>query len=208
MFCLVFFIAIALAKDSIVMSADRDSNGNPITFLKFEFGTCYYMGAGEEGASIKLSKSGDNIKGKLYNEADCKGTSEEAEESVNDFVESFCSAYGSVAGSTCTGSITKAPEHVAFQSVMPDDADCSHKDNTFRLYYTDACYPCEGSSCKREEEDGSFFLNVYSGENCDGDRTTHTQLFKCDSCVEGVHYQCGAISTMVLAVVAILAFFL
>ncbi|EMD48015.1 Hypothetical protein EHI5A_192410 [Entamoeba histolytica KU27] len=95
-----------------------------------------------------------------------------------------------------------------FNSLIPDDSSCSNKDNTVRVYYTDACFACGEGSCKREEEDGIFYKNVFSGQSCDGNRTSHEQIFKCDTCTEGIHYQCGAISTMVLVVFAILAFFL
>ncbi|EDR27915.1 hypothetical protein EDI_199570 [Entamoeba dispar SAW760] len=203
MLCFVFFIAVALAKDSLVIGLDKDKNGDPVNYIKVEFGKCYYFGS--DSGAMKFSKDGDNIKMTAYAEEGCKGTNVETQITVDQLTQTLCALDTK---STCYGSIRKAPTHVAFISLVQDDETCSHRDDTVRVYVTDSCYKCLGDYCKAEEENGKMYLNTYANDQCTGDKKLHEEQFECDTCKEGVMYQCGAISTMVLSVVAILAFLL
>ncbi|EDR23826.1 hypothetical protein EDI_265100 [Entamoeba dispar SAW760] len=204
MLCFVLFIAATLAKDSLVITSAKNQDGDAVSFISIEFKKCYYFG---EDGSMYATHDGNQVTVEHYNSTNCDGDKEDINVDINsaEFKQEVCDSE-----EQCDVEIKKAPKHVGFYSLIEDDGSCSHRDDTIRVYFTDKCLKVdENLYYKYFEENSEMLIGSYPNDKCDdGERTSQNTMYKCDVCEKGIMYQCGALSTMVISVVAILALFL
>ncbi|EDR29892.1 hypothetical protein EDI_008140 [Entamoeba dispar SAW760] len=203
---IVLFITFAFANESLVFTALTDDNGDAVGFIAIEFGKCYYY---KNNASGYFTHDGDKIKVKLYeNSSSCSGVGIEQTTNVNDDnLKNYCEDANS-----CSVEIKQPPKYIGSHSIVDDDENCTHSDNTIRAYYTDKCYRCNknnGQYCNYIHESGYVWESVYPNNKCELDeRISRTPQWKCDVCNDGFIFQCGEMSTFVIPVLILLSFFL
>ena len=162
-------------------------------YMKFIPYDCNYApGAG----SFKLS---DDNKIAYYKSKDCSGDQLDANSvealAMDVYLELF------------KGELKEEPGHAGFIN-YPDEANCPNEKYSMRFYFDNACFYESGKkiSMDYKEEGGKFYAQKYSDEKCGTKSGDKVHLFDCDKCSNGLKYQCGAFSTMILAIFLVLAF--
>ncbi|EMD48215.1 Hypothetical protein EHI5A_146120 [Entamoeba histolytica KU27] len=204
---LLLFISFVFSKD-LIATFTKDDDGNAVTFIKLEFEKCYRTSSIN---SFYLTHEGNSVTCTTYlASADCSGIlSSSFTADLNDgkIKQLLCSTSGSK--EQCSLEIKRAPRHNGFYSLFSDDSTCSHRDNTTRMYVTNKKYKCDiikGYYCKYEEDDNIMFFDTYPNDKMKKDeRISHTKSWNCDVCEKGIMYQCGAVSTVIVSVLFILA---
>ena len=206
MMFIFLLLAVALAEKALVLGGDDKYTKfdlgfasitlDNIIYLKYDVNTCLYFGANE---TKKYEVKDNKIMAYTYKNDKCEGEVEPV-----DVTE------------TIGGTYTDAPKHSGFQSTVKDDEKCSHEAMTPRIYYKEGWNKIEVSVVglgvkkfvKFAENEKKFYLTVYDDEKCEkvGSNQVQKELFECDTCKEGIKYQCGAFSTMILALLVLLAF--
>ncbi|BFU26262.1 hypothetical protein EHI8A_217310 [Entamoeba histolytica HM-1:IMSS-B] len=203
---LLLFISFAFSKD-LIATITKDGDGNTVMFTKLEFEKCYYTSA---VSSMYLTHDGDSVTCTTYlASSDCTGSvtaSVTADLNDDKIKKAICSGSGD--NEECSVEIKRAPRHNGFQSIILDDSDCSHRDNTQRLYVTKRKYQCgnNGTYCRYKEEDDVMYLDKYPNDKMKNDeRISHDKAWECDKCSVGFMYQCGAVSTFIVSALFIFA---
>ncbi|BFU18069.1 hypothetical protein CL6EHI_004070 [Entamoeba histolytica] len=199
MLCFILFISVVMSK-SLVVEVQKSVDGDSAMFMSYEFDKCYYT---DEFESQMFTHDGDQITIDYYAESSsCSGNKKSETFNLNDkkFKEEICDESEE---DDCAVEIKKAPKHIGFKGEGDDDDNCSHRDDTIRLYYTDKCFKCSDDKyCNYEVDNGWMYLNKYPNDKCNSkERTKHEQKWECDKCNDGTMQQCGTISTMILFVV-------
>ncbi|EDR23840.1 hypothetical protein EDI_282480 [Entamoeba dispar SAW760] len=194
MLCFILFISVVMSK-SLVVDLVKGVDGDPVFFMSLEFGKCYYL---DDSESEIITHDGDKITIDYYTESSsCSGKKETDTFYLNDkdFKEEICDE------DDCVAAIKKAPKHIGFEGI-DDDENCSHRDETIRIYYTDQCYKSDGKYWNYEVEDGWMYSNSYPNDKCNTkERIEHNKEWECDICHDDTMQQCGTISTMITFVV-------
>ncbi|EKE37609.1 hypothetical protein ENUP19_0261G0009 [Entamoeba nuttalli] len=203
---LLLFISFAFSKD-LVSTFTKDEDGNTVTFTKFEFEKCYMTGA---LTSMYFTHDGDSVTCTTYLATnDCSGSvtaSVTADLNDEKIKKLLCSGSGD--DEQCSVEIKRSPRHTGFYSVVVDDSDCSHRDDTPRIYVTKRKYKCDndGSYCRYKEEDNVMYIDKYPNDKMkDDERISHDKAWECDKCSVGIMYQCGAVSTFIVSALFIFA---
>ena len=206
-FCL---LAVAFAEKAFLLSGDSEYTKIDVVvasvtldnaiYLKYDENTCLYFGSTETN---KYIKEGDKVKYLKYENDKCDGEPTENKDVTSQMLSKY----------------TDVPKHSGFQSYIKDDDKCSHEKMTPRVYYKDGCNKIEVSVVglksskyvKFSENEKKFYFTVYDDEKCEtiykvGSTEVKKDLFECDICKNGIKYQCGAFSTMILALLVLLAF--
>ncbi|GAB1223196.1 hypothetical protein ENUP19_0374G0032 [Entamoeba nuttalli] len=191
--CLILFISVVLSK-SLVCEYQKSVDGDLAMFIAIDFGLCYYIG---ETESVEFERDGDKITVSYYEGSSCSGNKESETYNYNSQeIRSICDI-----DEDEVVEIKKAPKHIGFMG-FDDDENCTHPDNTVRIYYTDKCYKCSDNYCNYEVDNGWMYLNQYPNDKCNTEeRLTHEKEWECDKCDDGTLHQCGTVSTMILFVV-------
>ncbi|BFU22430.1 hypothetical protein CL6EHI_191400 [Entamoeba histolytica] len=192
--CFILFISVVLSK-SLVCEYQKSVDDDPAMFIAFDFGLCYYI---DETESVEFERDGDKITVNYYEgSSTCSGNKEsETHNFDSQEIKSICDI-----DEDNTVEIKKAPKHIGFIGI-DDDENCTHPDNTMRLYYTDKCYKCSDKYCNYEVDNGWMYLNEYPNNKCNTEeRLTHEKEWECDICNDDTLQQCGTVSTMILFVV-------
>ncbi|EDR21897.1 hypothetical protein EDI_146050 [Entamoeba dispar SAW760] len=201
----LLLVVVSLAKDSLVFTALTNYDGDTVGFTLIEFNLCYYYGV---NSSSYFTHDGDKITIRLYhNSPSCSGNNEEQTLDINDeSLKRYCES-----STDCSVEIKKPPKHIGFHSVVDDDESCTHRDNTFRAYYTGKCYLCnEGKNyyCNSQEQNGYMWETVYQNNKCKSKEIVERiPQWKCDVCDDGIMFQCGVTSTTVISIIILLSFF-
>ncbi|BFU22215.1 hypothetical protein CL6EHI_052410 [Entamoeba histolytica] len=192
--CLILFISVVLSK-SLVSECQKSVDGDAAMFIAIDFGLCYYI---DETESTEFKRDGDKITIDYYSESStCSGNKKSGTFSLDSKeIKGICDN-----DEDNTVEIKKAPKHIGFMGIV-DDENCTHPDNTMRIYYTDKCYKCSDKYCNYEVDNGWMYLNEYPNDKCNTEeRLTHEKEWECDKCDDGTLQQCGTVSTMILFVV-------
>lgn len=174
-------LQIAVAKD--IISENPSAN----TFTRIESGECVYLGSGVS-AEYKFDEKEMTITS--YTKDDCSGD----KVSVTLPIES--------------SSLKDCPEYVGF--VGKDDVkDCKHEKYADRVYYKTGCGKSTTGSVKHVVEGGKLKTNKYKSTDCSGTPEVK-EIGECDTCYNGAVgseiVRCGAISQMILAILAVVFF--
>ena len=206
----LFFIAVVSAEKALVLDAKDAAKfdlgvlkidlGNAI-FLKKDVNKCLYLG---KNSTEKYVVEGEKITHYQYKNEKCEGT-------VN----------GTDVTTTMKSLYKEPPKHAAFKSYI-QDTNCAHESMTPRLYFKDGCIgmsltivgQTKNMYVEFEEVNKVMWGLLYADAKCDvkyvDEKNAHygIELQKCDSCINGYKFQCGAVSSMILAVLLLLAFLL
>ena len=207
----LFFIAVVSAEKALVLGGEENGvielgvlkiNMSSAMFLKKDVNKCLYLGT---NSTEKYVVEGEKITHYQYKNENCNGN-----------------VTGKDVTTTMKNFYKEPPKHAAFKSYIKD-TNCAHESMTPRLYYKDGCNgitltPLLGQAqtiyIEYEEVNKVMWGLLYADAKCDvkyvDDKKAHLgiELQKCDSCINGYKFQCGAVSSMILAVLLLLAFLL
>ncbi|ELP93375.1 hypothetical protein EIN_057800 [Entamoeba invadens IP1] len=190
----VFLLIVALsntgfAKD-VVEVLEKGVDDKRVTFHKSALDKCYYV---NDSSSFMYTKDEESLRYLIFSTSDCLGsfTGYTIEYGENQKIDLF----------------TFAPSHIAF-SAAAEKPDCPMRDRTVRHYYTKNKFLCKNNYCryKVEKNDGGdkvLYLITYSDEKCK-EEIKRDKIQDCNTCKEGVMYQCAASAVALLFVEIVL----
>ena len=160
-------------------------------YIKIIPGDCNY--AHKMGSFIMAE--GDKVQ--YYKSKDCSGDPISGETTETTLMNNFIL--------TIKGDWKDEIGHAGFIN-FDDDENCPNEKYSLRTYIDDACLVVGDKSFEYFEEDGKMNMQAYKDGKCSTKEGNKEELFKCDTCEKGIKYQCGAFSTMILAIFLVLAF--
>ncbi|EMD45160.1 Hypothetical protein EHI5A_048180 [Entamoeba histolytica KU27] len=199
----VLFLVVTFAKESLVFTELKNEDGDAVGFTAIEFDMCYYY---KNNTSLYFTHDGDMVTVRLYNSSSsCSGVRIEQNLNIHDdALKNYCED-----PIRCSVEIKKPPKHIGFHSLVQDDKNCTHRDNTIRAYYTGKCYKCNVGKnyyCNYNEENGYMWENVYQNNKCTSkERVSRTNQWECNVCKNGFMFQCGSMSTTVISIIILLS---
>ena len=187
-------LAVALAEKAFVAPLLLPVG----TYRKIVPGDCHYV---TKAGSFTTDKD-KNLK--IYSTVDCTGTE----------VTGTAKNTSELIIKPLMGEYKDAPKHAGFINDA-DSANCPNKKTMLRTYYSADCFTTKktliGSNvgAKYVEKDDTLKIQYYKDTSCnekDGEPQAVEGFKKCGTCENGIQYECGTISTMILAIFFVLAF--
>ena len=183
----VVLLQFAVAKD--IIEEDKLTN----TFERTENGECVTY---SETSSMKTKFSSDEMSVTMCDKAECSGTCVTTETKLSDDLK--------IETQDC-------PEYVGF-TVHDKTKDCKYEKTGKRVYYKEGCF---NEILKHTVKDNKLVTETYKDKGCTGDIVLTKEIGECGKCntkvVIGdytgtVFVQCGAISKMILVLLALVFF--
>ena len=185
----IAFIQVAFAKD-LIKDIDEEN------FYRVEKGQCYPY---NEGAFKYVNEKGDKAEIAIYTTKDCSGTATSTKEYTSEEIKNDFSGF----------ELKDCPKWVGYTVDAGNDANCGNKDKGVRMYFKDGCIDRQGGSFKFLIESEALRQETYKKAKCE-DLDKRLEVGKCDQCVkasdEYKFVKCGAISKMIIAVLAVIFF--